>query len=122
MSPFKDKVLKKPYTEYNHTFVEPELQNVRLKSVVAIGVGRDAKRAAKEKKCFIFSGKAGIERLLYMDRGFRRVAPYISWNMGPALCKGFQEVLADTPEEHGAIDEADHLFTIPTSYLGWNGH
>ena len=104
--------LRKPCMEYKPAFVQSEMEKVKLKNVVELEGGRNPRSLTKEKKCPIFTGKEGIEGLLYVERRFRKVAEYLNWTTGTEKYDGFEEVLADTAKEHwenivGNIEDAN---------------
>ena len=95
-----DKALQKPCMEYKPIFVQSEMEKVKLKNTVLEGAARNAERITREKKCPIFTGKEGIEGLLYVERRFEKAATYIGWTTGIQKYSGFEEVLMDTAEDH----------------------
>ena len=47
-----------------------------------------------------FSGKEGIEGLLYVEEKFLKIACHLNYDTGIKFYDGFEEVLTDTAEEH----------------------
>ena len=93
MTTVLDTALKKPCIEYKARFVASELEKVKLYQNYDDG-------SKKEKKCPIFSGKEGIEGLLYVEERFRKVAKQLNYDEGEELYSGFEEVLTDSAEDH----------------------
>lgn len=93
MTSLMDNALQKPCMEYKSKFVPSELEKVKL--IQDYDGGRK-----KEKKCPTFSGKEGIEGLLYVEERYRKIARQLDFDTGPELYDGFEEVLTDSAEEH----------------------
>ena len=100
MAPIMDQALKQPCIAYKPTFEQSEMEKVKLKNSVEIEGGRNAQRIVKEKKCPIFTGKEGIEGLLYVAGRYDKAAKTIGWTTGSELYDNFEEVLTDTAEDH----------------------
>ena len=100
MSPIMDQALKQPCMAYKPIFEQSEMEKVKLKNSVEVEGGRNAQRIVKEKKCPIFTGKEGIEGLLYVAQRYDKAARTIGWTTGPELYDNFEEVLTDTAEDH----------------------
>ena len=95
-----DQALKQPCMAYKPIFEQSEMEKVKLKNSVEIEGGRNAQRIVKEKKCPIFTGKEGIEGLLYVAQRYDKAARTIGWTTGSELYDNFEEVLTDTAEDH----------------------
>ena len=93
MTSLMDKVLKKPCIQYKLKFIALELEKVKLRQSYDDGT-------SAEKKCPIFSGKEGIEGLLYVEEKFLEIARHLNYDTGVELYDRFEEVLTDTTEEH----------------------
>eukprot|EP00957_Ditylum_brightwellii_P019401 1463699-Ditylum_brightwellii.AAC.1 len=84
--------LKQPCIEYESTFQHSKLEQVKLTQSYTDGT-------LMTKKCPIFTGEEGIERLLYVEERFRKIAKQLEFTTGPELFNNFEEVLTDNAEE-----------------------
>ena len=83
--------LKQPCMLYEPTFEHHEMEKVKITFVQADG-------ATRSKKVPVFTGKTGIEGLLYVEDRFRNACAAMGATRGQDLFELFKEVVQDTAE------------------------
>jgi hypothetical protein len=90
--------------DYKAKFEHSALEKAKLTQAYDDG-------SKRQKYCPMFSGKHGLEELLFVEERFRKVANHMEWT-GEELFEHFEEVLIDTAENQwedivGDIDDVD---------------
>ena len=85
-------LIKQPCIKYKATFQHHDLDKVTLMQRYADG-------ATVKKKYQIFTGKEGIEGLLYIEEKFRKISRQLNYDNGEELFDNWDDCLDDSAEE-----------------------
>ena len=85
-------LIKQPCIKYKSIFQHHDLEKVTLTQRYADG-------ATVKKKCPVFTGKKGIEGLLYVEEKFRKIARQLNYDDGEELFDNWNDCLDDSAEE-----------------------
>ena len=80
--------LRQPCMEYKIKFDASKMEKVKIKQSYDDGT-------SKERKCPVFTGKEGIEGLLYVEEKFRKLAKYLGYDTGMEYFENFEEVVTE---------------------------